>query len=326
MKKETEIKISLLLLSPALGELLSGSAPPLVFFNPVVLFIFLILYGCGTLLIRETRVRWNLQWSVVFLAVAYGIVEEGLLVKSFFNPGWEDMGALSGYGMFLGVQWVWTIMLIIYHATISTLIPIAIIDLLWWEYRDVPLLGKKGMILASSGLVFVTMIGMVFMGSRGSGPFHPDPLLLIGSFSAVLSLTWLAYKFKDSRISTNKFSIFSPSIFGAAGFAFQSLNFFMPNILASIHAPASAALSFQFIELTFASCFAAYQIYHKDITERHIVSLISGSVIFFILLTPVQEFNRGLNPDPTQGMLAVGIAGLVLLLMWRNRILKNNII
>ena len=87
VKKETKIVVSLLLLSPALGELLPGSAPPLVFFNPITLLTLVLLYGCGTLLIREAKARWKLQWSVVFLAAAYGIVAEGILVKSFFNPG-----------------------------------------------------------------------------------------------------------------------------------------------------------------------------------------------------------------------------------------------
>ncbi|MCL7415341.1 MAG: hypothetical protein M8349_04690 [ANME-2 cluster archaeon] len=64
-----------------IGELLSGSSPPLQFFNPVMLLMLVLLFGCGTLLIREAMVRWNLQWSVIFLAVAYGIVEEGLMVK-----------------------------------------------------------------------------------------------------------------------------------------------------------------------------------------------------------------------------------------------------
>ncbi|MCG7849162.1 MAG: hypothetical protein MIO93_08305 [ANME-2 cluster archaeon] len=96
--------ISLLFLPPAIGELLSGSSPPLQFFNPLMLLMLVLLYGCGTLLIREAMVRWNLQWSVIFLAVAYGIVEEGLMVKSYFNPGWVDMGILSGYDMYFGVQ------------------------------------------------------------------------------------------------------------------------------------------------------------------------------------------------------------------------------
>lgn len=94
-------------------------------------FLAILLYGFGALLIREIKVRWKLQWSVIF-----------------FNPGWEDLGVLAGYGMYLGVQWPWTIMLIFFHATISTLIPIKFVDLLWPDYKDKPLIGKRGMIVS----------------------------------------------------------------------------------------------------------------------------------------------------------------------------------
>ncbi len=40
-------------MSPAIGDLLSGSSPPLQFFNPVLLLLLVALYGCGALLVRE---------------------------------------------------------------------------------------------------------------------------------------------------------------------------------------------------------------------------------------------------------------------------------
>ena len=45
----------LLVLAPAVGELLSGSSPPLQFFNPVSFLLLVGLYGCGALLVRETE-------------------------------------------------------------------------------------------------------------------------------------------------------------------------------------------------------------------------------------------------------------------------------
>ena len=42
--------LSLYLLAPAVGEMLSGSTPPLMFINPVTLFILCGLYGSGALL------------------------------------------------------------------------------------------------------------------------------------------------------------------------------------------------------------------------------------------------------------------------------------
>ena len=145
---KTKIKILLFLLfiPPIFGEILSGSTPPLEFINPLLLVIFTLLYGGGTLLIRELRARWKLQWGIIFLLIAYGIIEEGLLAQSFFNTGWEDLGELSGYGIYFGIQWSWTIMLTIFHGTISTLIPILITEISWPDYKDKQILGNQSQI------------------------------------------------------------------------------------------------------------------------------------------------------------------------------------
>ena len=56
---------------------------------PLTIFILLAsLYGSGALLIRELKVRWRKGYvSMFLLGTAYGIIEEGLMVKSFFDPG-----------------------------------------------------------------------------------------------------------------------------------------------------------------------------------------------------------------------------------------------
>ncbi len=100
--------LTLLVLSPAIGELLSGSSPPLQFFNPLFFMLLVGLYGCGALLVRETVALHRLNAAgLLLLGAAYGIVEEGLMCKSFFNPHWTDTGFLSVYGRAGGVNWVW---------------------------------------------------------------------------------------------------------------------------------------------------------------------------------------------------------------------------
>ena len=326
MKRETQIVLLLLFLSPVLGELLSGSTPPLMFLNPISLLTLVLLYGCGTLLIREAKARWKLQWTVIFLVVAYGIVEEGILMKSFFNPGHEDLGVLSEYGMYLGIQWPWTIMLTFYHATISTLIPIAIAEFLWPEYKDVPLLKKRGLIFAFVGISLVTIWGMIFAGAREGGkmiPYYPNPLLLIASFAAVILLTWLTHRYRNSRVSTNASFLFSPLVFGIIAFLCQAFNLFMPNILAEANLSAAVTILFQLIGVVAVLLFVFFQICHHNITKRHIVSLVFGSILFLILLTPIYEFGDTANPDPTQGMLAVGVIILILLIIWRHLALRD---
>lgn len=321
-----KVILALLLLPPAIGELVSGSSPPLLFFNPFTISILVLLYGCGTLLIREAKARWKLQWSIIFLAMAYGIIEEGITVKSFFNPRWVDMGVLSGYAMYFGVQWVWTIGLIAYHATISTLVPIVIIDELWPEYKDIPMLGKKGIILAFSGLGLVMIGGMAFLGTMENNkmvPYFPGPFLLPAAFLTVFLLIWLAYRFRNSRISTSAPFVLMPFLFGLSGFLFQLINLTLPGGLAKANVPALVTLIVQSAIIILALLFIIFQVYHKNATQRHIIALTSGSLLFWILLAPFHEFLKGLNNDPTQGMIIVGIAGFISLLAWRKAVLKK---
>lgn len=296
---------------------MSGSAPPLEFFNPIMLVILVLLYGCGTLLMREAKVRWGLQWSIIFLAISYGIIEEGLMVKSFFNPDWQDIDELSKYGEFLGVQWCWTIMLTIYHATISTLIPIAIMESLWPEYRNKALLGSRGLKLTFTGFILITILGMIFSGTEEDGKYisyHPNPLLLVFSFSIILALIWLAYNYRNGRVITGNMTLLSPLTFGIAGFLFQGLNLIVPNALADNNVSAVLAITLQLSLATIAILFMIFQLFHQDLSTRHLIALISGSVLFFLIFGTLAGF--------AQGMLAVGIVGLGLLIWWRKTVLK----
>ncbi len=104
MKTRTKIIGLLLLVPPILGEVISGSTPPLEFLHPATFFLLVLLYGCGTLLIREIKVRWRVQWSILFIAAAYGILEEGTMIQSCFNLDHGDLGELSGYGLHDEIQ------------------------------------------------------------------------------------------------------------------------------------------------------------------------------------------------------------------------------
>lgn len=126
----------LFFLSPAIGELLSGSAPPAEFFTPLVIIILAVLYGGGAIMVREAVIRWRKGWmSLLALGAAYAIIEEGLMVKSFFDPAWQDIGILGSYGRWAGVNWVWTIELTIYHAVVSIAIPILLTGLMFPRLR-----------------------------------------------------------------------------------------------------------------------------------------------------------------------------------------------
>jgi hypothetical protein len=175
-------------LSPAIGELLSGSAPPVEFFNPFGLIILPALYGSGALLVRELTLRWEKRWpTILVLGLAYGIIEEGLMVKSFFDPNWVDLGLLGVYGRWAGVNWVWSISLMIYHAVISIAIPILLVELLYPERRDEPWLGKRGRVGLSVLLAMTVAFGFLALTT-----YHPPFLTYTLAIILTVILAWIA--------------------------------------------------------------------------------------------------------------------------------------
>jgi hypothetical protein len=118
--------------APIFGELFSGSSPLNEYINPVTFITLGLLYGSGAIICRELVIRWNRGWgSLLLLGFAYGIYEEGLLVQSFFDPSWQDLGVLASYGRAAGVNWVWTEHLTIFHALISILASVAFVEILY---------------------------------------------------------------------------------------------------------------------------------------------------------------------------------------------------
>lgn len=323
--KKIWIIITLLFLAPIIGEVLSGSSPPLEFFNPVTLITLVLLYGCGALLIREAKARWKLQWSVILLAIAYGILEEGTIVQSFFNAGWGDLAELSGYGSFLGIQWAWAIMLTVFHATISILIPIMIVSLLWPEYKYKPLLKKKGIILSFLGIIVITVLWIslieigtgVSEGSLDYTDYVPNYILVLESLAIVILLCWLAYKFKDSRISFDN-KIHSPLYLGISAFFLQLLNLFIPNALVNFGVSGITTVLIQIIIISLFMWILVPQLLNKKTTKNHLVAFVFGSILFFLLLSPIIEFNGG-----GTGMTLTGIIALILLIVWRNKVIKD---
>ena len=110
---------TLLVLAPLLGEIVSGHQPPLELCNPLSVLLFMLPYGFGALLCRELVRRWKKGWlSLILLAVAYGIFEEAVVVRSFFDPDWAELEILRPYHV-LGVNWTYAEMLVHFHVLVS---------------------------------------------------------------------------------------------------------------------------------------------------------------------------------------------------------------
>src|SRR6266508_2748604 len=176
--------LALVLLSPVIAEMLSGSSAPLEWLNPAVPLLLIWLYGSGVLVMRETAVRWKVGWpGILLLGAAYGIIEEGLAVKSFFDPGWMDLGTLGWYGRWLDVNWVWAVWLTIYHAVVSIAVPIFLVDWIWPRTRGVAFTSRRGYIAAIGFLASAT----IFI-DLALTPYRPSIWHLLGALAAVAFL------------------------------------------------------------------------------------------------------------------------------------------
>ncbi|WP_431910374.1 hypothetical protein [Nonomuraea jabiensis] len=102
------LALGLSLLSPLVAEFLLGDFPL------TYLYFLLLLaptYGGAAVVIREVARRKGLGWpSIVLMALAYGVFEEGIMTMSLFNPDYAGQRLLDpGYVLALGIGVPWTL-------------------------------------------------------------------------------------------------------------------------------------------------------------------------------------------------------------------------
>ncbi len=304
--------IVLFFLSPAIAELLSGSAPPAEFFNPFSFILLTSLYGSGALLARELKIRWKKCYVTTFLlGAAYGIIEEGLMVKSFFDPNWMDLGILGVYGRWQGINWVWAEWLTIYHALISIAIPIALVELAYPNERNSRWISDRKFVGLATLLIGVTAFGYLFL--TDFYPTLPQYLLFVGTAG---SLIVLALKIPSS-FGKGKQQILTPAKLFVFGFL-SMLSLFLlfgagPHI---INEPLILLVSGLGLVFFFFQFLKRFNWNNETLYEKF--ALIAGPLCFLIILTPFQELDKS-RVDNIQGMLIVGIiASIILLLLRKN--------
>ena len=307
----------LFFLSPMTAELLSGSSPPTEFFQPLSLLILAALYGSGAILIRELVLRWSKGWpSIIVLGAAYGIVEEGLMVKSFFDPQWMDLGPLGVYGRWAGVNWVWSLGLTIFHTVWSICIPILLVTLVFPHRAHEPWVGRR----MFRALAVLLLVDVVF-GFLALTTYRPPVIPYVLAGLAVIGLHGVARRLPAKL---RAFASTDPAVdrprslrYFAAGLAgaiaFFILLWGVPNTRVS------PLVTMALMLLLAAAAWLALRRINPasswDASRQ--LALASGALTFFILLAPLQEL------DPThaverRGMALVGLA-MALLLVWLGR-------
>jgi hypothetical protein len=189
MKKYLAPGLFLLLLAPVLGELVSGHQTLWEFINPLNFLILSLPYGFGAIICRELRVRWGKGWlSLVLLGTAFGIYEEALVARSFWDPVWSELGALQIYSHWKGVNWLFAEMMVHFHITISILSSVLLSELVYPERRNEAWLGPWGFVACCVGLA-LWMPALMWIN-----PYIPPWWGFVFSGVAIIALGYAAWK------------------------------------------------------------------------------------------------------------------------------------
>jgi hypothetical protein len=181
--------VVLVLASITYAEFLTGSTVVLAaLLDPSSLAFLLGIYGAGVLLVREASVRWSKGWpTVLLLGAAYGIAEEGLGTKTFFGP--RGVGALAVYGHWIGVNWVWSVELALFHAIFSIALPIATVGLLFPATQGRSFLPSRRALVTTGAIFLATVAAMFVLFNR---PETPSLALVLAAVAAIGLLVVLA--------------------------------------------------------------------------------------------------------------------------------------
>jgi hypothetical protein len=176
----------LVALAPFVGEVLPGSIPThLLAAYPVLL----PMYGGGALLVRElTRRAGRGGPTLLLLAAAYGVVEEGLGDMSLFNPDFLGLHLLAAGNLF-GIGWVWWFKVLTLHVVWSIGVSLVLAEALLAWRGATPWLGRVGLVMA--GVVFA--LGTALVHAAAGESYVLSIAQLAGSLGLVVALVAAAF-------------------------------------------------------------------------------------------------------------------------------------
>jgi hypothetical protein len=207
--------VCILLLAPFFGESLSGATPPLDLILPWNLALMVGLYGCGALICREVVLRYKLGLvGLILLGAAYGVWEEGLVDRYWYDPAFWDDQNIGAYSVVGQTNLLLALLLTVFHSAVSICCSVLVVERIFPKRQTQPWVGRRGMIAAvivfavavpvicgefywpsapnlfAAALVMAALVGLAFwqrrfgFRSRGQSP---------GSARSRKAITWIAF-------------------------------------------------------------------------------------------------------------------------------------
>ena len=183
---------SLFFLAPLVAEYLLGDLPLVAIAAMIALAP---MYGGGAILIRELVRRTGRGWpTFILLALAYAVMEEGLVSTTLFDPHYIGLSLIAyGYIPTLGTAFPWLIFVLSIHVIWSMAVPIGLTEALFYETEQKPWLGKIGLTLSAVLLAFGSIAGAHFQ--RTKDPFRETSPEIVAMMIVILLLVIVAFRF-----------------------------------------------------------------------------------------------------------------------------------
>ncbi len=197
--------VGLLLLAPVCAEYLaaydSSTGHPAQLLGG--LLIFVPLYGCPALLIRETARRAGLgSTGILLLGTAFGLLQAGVVDQSLFSPdyraieGWSD-GFRATLIAPLGISVFNLLSFVGGHALFSIGAPVALVEAARPQDAGRPWLSRGG--LAVTAALYLAASGLVLSDHLSTETSHASSGQIIASVGAVLLLIAAALRRRRPR-------------------------------------------------------------------------------------------------------------------------------
>lgn len=282
----------LLFLAPFIAELLSVHQKPLQFFMPLQFLMTALPYGFGAILVRELNLRWGGGWlRLLVLALAYGVFEEGIVIRSFYNPEWGELGPLANHDFIAGLNWVYSFALLHFHVVFSIWASITIADIVFDRQRRQSWVGGLWFWLCLAGFALWVPVGWVMSA------FVPPLGYYLGGILVFAGLIGLA-RFLPANwpAAPPRRSVAHPALFLAIGMA----NVFVVYITVFI-APQFGAVfptfpTFAFLVLVNATMLFALERLSCGFSawgDRHRIALVTGFLSVFFVLSVLSDLIEG---------------------------------
>ncbi len=270
------------------------------------------LYGGGAVLFREITLRWGKGIAtLLLLRVAYGIIEEGLMVKSFFDPAWMDLGVLGLYGRWLEVNRIWAFFLMPYHAVFSITIPIVLVELAFPHRKSDPWIGRRTFWLLALAFGFVVTFGFLFLT-----PYFPSASLYAVFFLLVVLLFWVGHRLPANLGLKGKSRLCRPAFWWAFGLGGSTL-LFVGLYVGPVVVPHPAFLIVISMLVLMLYSEGLRRFAWMSGKGLHRLALVAEGLSPLIFLAPLMEMDAS-RPDNPQGMFLVGVGfALLLFFLWR---------